>query len=924
MKRRITISLLAVILASQCLAQSGGDIAIAGPYRDITFSMFAEQLSSRHNISVYYRDEWVKDIVVNLPGDTILLSQALHTILDPHGIRYFDRGNGQIYLTGETDIEKNRLAQIPPPEQEPEREPAADSRISDDLSYEKGVKRYTVGRRGEREVSGTAIIRGYVRSVTSGEPVIGATIVESGTSNGIITNSDGYYALNVRSGRDITLDISCLGMEKETCLVTVNSSGTLNIEMTEKLIDIQEVVVRTGRHDNVRGIQMGFQQLAIKEIKTIPVVMGERDLLKVANMMPGVQTVGEGSAGFNVRGSSSDQNLFLLNEIPVYNTGHLFGFFSAFNPDMISDFNLYKSNFPVEYGGRLASVFEFSTRKGNKKRFGARGAISPVTGSLLFEVPLVKDKASVIAGVRTTYSDWILNRLDDRELRESNASFNDLMTGIHIMPDSRSSLQIFGYMSNDRFNLAGNSNFRYSNQGASILYDRQLPEGWKIDVAAVHSRYTNFQDNLTYATQAYEHEYSLAHNEIKARLTGYKFADHTVVAGGNFVLHNLNQGRYIPTSPWSFVTERDFGKEKGAEYAIFVSDEYRINDRMTLYTGLRYSFFDYLGPKEVYSYTPAMPLEAVNIIDTTYYGNGKRIVNYNGPEYRLSLNRELAPDLSVKVSFNRMRQYLFMLSNTVAISPTDRWKMVDSHIRPPVADQVSLGIYKNINSRALETSAEVYYKNTRHVVEYKDGAELTTNPLIETTILQGRQNSYGAEFLIRRNAGRLTGWISYTWSRSLITVDSEYLWEQINRGRTYASNYDKPHAINLVGSFRISRRVSLASNLVYNSGRPITYPTGLFYINGVEGVSYSYRNEFRIPDYFRVDASLNIEGNLVKRKLAHGSWMFAIYNATGRRNAYSIYFKNEGGQIKGYKQSIYGVPIFTVSYNIKLGNYAVE
>ncbi|MDX9772047.1 MAG: TonB-dependent receptor [Bacteroidales bacterium] len=924
MKRGITISLLAVIMGSLSLAQSGGDITIAGPFKDISFSMFAKQLSSRHNIYIYYRDEWVEDIVVDLPGDTILLFHALNDILNPHGIKYFDRGNGQIYLTGERDIVKTSMGQITPPEEKPEREPAADSRITENVSYEKRAKRHIVGRGGERDASGAAIITGHVRSVTSGEPVIGATVVESGTSNGTISSSDGFYALNVSSGRDITLDISCLGMEKETYFVTVNSSGTLNIEMTEKLIDIQEVVVRTGKHDNVRGIQMGFQRLAVKEIKSIPVVMGERDLLKVANMMPGVQTVGEGSAGFNVRGSSSDQNLFLLNEIPVYNTGHLFGFFSAFNPDMISDFNLYKSNFPVEYGGRLASVFEFSTRKGNKKKFGARGAISPVTGSLLFEVPVVKDKVSVIAGVRSSYSDWILNRLDDRELRESNASFNDLMTGIHIMPDSRSSLQIFGYMSNDRFNLAGNSNYRYSTRGASILYDRQLSDGWKINIAAVHSRYINFQDNLTYVSQAYEHEFSLSHDEVKARLTGFKYADHTIVAGGNFILHNLNQGTLIPASTWSSVAERDFGKEKGAEYALFISDEYRISDKLTLYTGLRYSFFDYLGPNEVYSYAPAMPMEVDNIIDTTYYGNGKRIVNYNGPEYRLSLNRELAPNLSLKISLNRMRQYLFMLSNTVALSPTDRWKMVDSHTRPPVADQVSIGIYKNINSRALETSAEIYYKNTHNVVEYKDGAELTSNPLIETAILQGRQNSYGAEFLVRRNAGRLTGWISYTWSRSLITVDSEYQWGQINRGMAYAANYDKPHALNLVGSYKVSRRLSLASNLIYNSGRPITYPTGLFYLDGIEVVNYSYRNEFRIPDYFRVDVSLSIEGNLIKRKFAHGSWMFAVYNATGRRNAYSIYFKNEQGVIKGYKQSIYGVPIFTVSYNIKLGNYAVE
>ncbi|MBA7590711.1 hypothetical protein ES708_32841 [subsurface metagenome] len=290
----------------------------------------------------------------------------------------------------------------------------------------------------------------------------------------------------------------------------------------------------------------------------------------------------------------------------------------------------------------------------------------------------------------------------------------------------------------------------------------------------------------------------------------------------------------------------------------------------------------------------------------------------------MSLNYKLYSDLSLKVSFNRMRQYIFMLSNTIAISPTDRWKLADPHIIPPVADHVSFGVYKNYNKSALETSAEFYYKKTRDIVEYKDGADLTVNPYFETSILQGDQNSWGAEFLVKRNAGRFTGWMSYTYSRSLISVDSEDPWDQINNGITYAANYDKPHSLNFVGNYRFSRRFSLASNIVYSTGRPITYPTGIFYINGIEGISYSNRNEYRIPDYFRVDVSITFEGNLLKRKLAHGSWMFAVYNVTGRKNAYSIYFKNEGGRINGYKQSIYGVPIFTISYNFKLGNYAVE
>ncbi|TFH36152.1 MAG: TonB-dependent receptor, partial [Bacteroidia bacterium] len=761
-------------------------------------------------------------------------------------------------------------------------------------------------------------------SVNSGEPVIGATLFVEGTSIGVITNGEGFYALQLTPGTTYNISISCLGMEKEKYIVEVNNSGTLNIEMREQLIDIQEVVVRSGKHDNVRGMQMGFQKIDIKDIKSIPVVMGERDILKIAQMMPGVQSVGEGSSGFNVRGSTSDQNLFLLNDIPVLNTGHLFGFFSAFNPDMVSDFNLYKSNFPAEYGGRLASVFEVSTRKGNKKKFGARGAISPVTGSLLVETPLVKDKVSLIAGGRSTYSDWILSKLDNEQLNNSTASFYDLMSGVHIILDESSSLQLFGYYSSDKFTLSGTSSYKYENIGSSATYNRKLNEKWNIDISAVFSRYINWHSDNELPPQAFEHQFSVDQKELKTKVTGYKWLNHTTSFGGGVLHYRLNQGIYQPLGSESLISSTDFGKEQGMEFNIFASDEFAITDRLSIYAGLRLSLFKYLGPNDIYTYPESVPRETEFITDTTSYGSGETISNYGGPEYRLSFNYEISPDLSLKASYNRMRQYLFMLSNTIAMSPTDRWKLTDPYTRPPVSDQVSMGVYKNIPRKALETSAEIYYKKTHNQVEYKDGADLLRNPRFETSILQGEQNSWGAEFLVKRNAGRFTGWVSYAYSRALVSVNGRYDWDKINDGKTYPASYDKPHSVNFVGSYRFSRRISFASNLVYSTGRPITYPTGIFWIGGEQGIVYSNRNQYRIPDYFRVDVSLNFEGNLKREKLAHGSWMFAVYNVTGRKNAYSVYFKNEDGMIKGYKQSIYGVPIFTISYNFKLGNYAVE
>lgn len=933
MKRSIIITIITFLICSGILSQEKQTTLISGTYIDIEFIEFAELIQSQYNISFYYKPQWVENIEVNITGDSLNLEIVLNDLLNPAGLHYFDMGNGQIFITGESSIDDSAVRDLIESFDKPETSKNTDNRIAGNISYEKRVKTRTVGNPKKRESSGLSLVTGHITSSLSGEPVTGATIVVEGTSNGEITNAEGFFALNMEAGSSVNLNISCLGMEKETLFVTVNSSGILNIELHDKLIDIQEVIVKSGKHDNVRGIQMGFQRLAIKELKTIPIVMGERDILKVASMMPGVQTVGEGSAGLNVRGSSSDQNLFLLNEIPIYNTGHLLGFFSAFNPDMISDFNLYKSNFPAEYGGRLASVFEISTRKGNKKKFGARGALSPVTASLMVETPIIRDKVSFIAGGRSTYSDWILGKIDDFDIQNSSASFYDLMTGIHILPDEKSSLELFIYLSKDKFNLGGTREYRHQNKGASVVYNRQLDDGWKMEIAGVLSRYNNYQSEENSMTNAFSHEFDVSHSEIKTKITGFKFTNHTISAGGNFILHNLNHGIYTPKygiyTPnygigWPMLQEIDFGKEKGLEYALFVADEYKITDKLMLYGGLRYSSFNYLGPKEILTYSEFKPKNLENITDTLFYEKGQSIVNYNGPEFRLSLNQEINPDLSLKVSFNRMRQYIFMLSNTVAISPSDRWKMADPHITPSIADQISFGVYKNINTRALETSAELYFKNTRGVLEYKDGADFLLNPNFETSILQGNQKSYGAEFFVKRNAGRLTGWISYAYSRSLIKVDGGYTWAQINDGIEYAANYDKPHSFNLIGSYSISRRISIASNLVYDTGRPITYPTGKFFINGMEAVSYSRRNEFRIPDYFRVDLSLSIEGNLVARKFAHGSWMFSVYNITGRRNAYSIYFKNEGGKIQGYKQSIYGVPIFTVSYNFKLGNYAVE
>jgi len=924
MKKIAAIIILFLLFASQLYPQDKRQNIISGNFNNMAFEEFADLVKRDFGIYIYYKKEWVSRIRIDAKGDSLSVSSILTDALSPESVNFVQFAERQFFLTGKREIRDDMAFSGVDITKDDSVEISVAEQYFSNVSYEKAIKTVTIGNGDQADNSITSVLSGRVMSRTSGEPVAGATLVIEGSNKGVITNANGEYSLPVESGSTFNLNVSCMGMEPETYLVNMKSSGILNIELIEKLIDIQEVIVRSGRHDNVQGMQMGFQKIEMKQIKSIPVVLGERDILKIANMMPGVQTVGEGSAGFNVRGSSSDQNLFLINEVPVINTGHLFGFFSAFNPDMVSDFNLYKSNFPVEFGGRLASVFDVSTRKGNKKKFGARGGISPVTGSLLFETPLVKDKASVIMGARSTYSDWILKRIDDPDINSSNASFYDVMGSIHLVNENNSSWQLFGYHSKDRFTLARTNDYMYQNLGFSVVYDKNIHDKWKMKVAAVMSDYINYHTNKEQLSEAFEHRFEVRSQELKINFTGFPWLKHRIGFGLDGELHNLDQGSYEPYGPESLLVTNDFGKEKGLEYAVYAFDEYSLSDKLTIYGGLRYSFYNYLGPNQIYSYRDMLPYEEENITDTLYYSSGEFINSYSGPEYRLSLNYMINSDLSLKFSYNRMRQYLFMLSNTVSVAPTDRWKLTDPYITPPVSDQLSFGIYKDINRSALETSAEIYYKKGKNIVEYKDGADLTSSPYFETLILQGRSDSYGLELMISRNEGRLTGWISYTWSRSLITVDGPEEWKKINKGLTYPANYDKPHSFNFVGNISISRRISLASNIVYSSGRPITYPTGISYFSGVQTVNYSLRNEYRIPDYFRVDVSINIEGNLRKEKLIHGSWSFSLYNLTGRKNAYSIYFKNQEGRIKGYKQSIYGVPIFTVSYNFKLGNYATE
>ena len=412
-------------------------------------------------------------------------------------------------------------------------------------------------------------------------------------------------------------------------------------------------------------------------------------------------------------------------------------------------------------------------------------------------------------------------------------------------------------------------------------------------------------------------DYRIDQRELKAGFTWFPSQDHKVQFGLDGIFYQLDPGSLKPFSGQSQIEALYLESEHAIESALYISDEFYLSDKLTIYGGLRYSYYAFLGPKTVTNYYEGVPLDPINIRDTSYYARGKTIQNYHGPEFRINLRYKLSGSSSIKLSYNRMRQYLNMLSNTTAVSPTDTWKLSDSHIRPQIGDQYALGFYKDFRKQNLETSVELYYKNIIDIIEYKGGANLVLNDAIEQDLINGDGRAYGAEIMVKRSSGKLNGWISYTYSRIMIKADSEYPVERINNGDWFPANHDKPHDVTLVGNYKFSRRFSISSNVTYSTGRPITYPVAKYKIRNMTMLHYTYRNEYRIPDYFRWDISVNIEGNLKSTKLAHSSWSFSVYNVTGRDNVYSIYFVSKDNSVNGYKLSIFSQPVFTVTYNFK-------
>lgn len=772
------------------------------------------------------------------------------------------------------------------------------------------------------QAQGSVTISGYVRDRASGEALIGATVQVTGTSVGVATNAYGFYALSLTPGR-YSLSFMYVGYKPLSITKEVAANETLQVELEENSEQLDEIVISAeGGNTNVVSTQMSIAKLDPKLVKQIPAVLGEPDLIRAFQLLPGVTAVADGAAGFNVRGGSADQNLILLDEATVYNSSHLLGLFSVANPDAIKSVTLYKGGIPARYGGRLSSVMDIRQREGNAKEFNGEAGIGLISARLLAEGPIVKDKSSFMVAGRRSYGDLFLPLIDNK----STAYFYDLNAKVNYNINERNQLFLSGYFGRDRFSLGSIFNSTWGNTAATLRWNHLFSQKLFANFSAVYSNYDYSLDQLTTGAQ-YNWISRIISVDAKADFS-YNLGTKTQLAfGGEWKNYEFRPGDITPIKG-SPVKPRTLDNKYAIETGAYLSIEH-VMGPVTINAGIRHSSFARKGPQTLPVYENNQPVvyngqigryENGVVVGSTSRTSSQRINTYSNWEPRLALTAITSSSSSIKASYNRMYQYLHLISNTTAPQPTDLWVPSGNFIEPQMVDQYAIGFFKNLNGNKYEASIEGFYKDMNNLVDYVDGADLITNNTIETELLRGIGRGYGLEFLIRKKNGPLTGWVSYTLSKAERRVKGITESDPgINGGQWYNANFDKPHNLSVVGSYQINKRWSLSSNFVITSGIPGTFPVGRYEYAGLVVPQFGFRNQERLPTYHRLDVSATVKGKKKRWKNGGHEWVFGVYNLYNRANATSIYFTEDAenpGNVKAFKSYLFGI-LPSVTYNFK-------
>ena len=682
--------------------------------------------------------------------------------------------------------------------------------------------------------------------------------------------------------------------------------------------ELAEIVVVAGRQSAVKSTTMGSEKFKPQLLKNIPSAFGESDIMKVVLTLPGITTVGEASSGYNVRGGATDQNLILFNGGTVYNPSHLFGLFTSFNSDAVEDVELFKSSIPVEYGGRISSVLKVVSKEANMQKLTGSASIGALTSKANLEIPIMKDRMSLLINGRTTYSDWMLKHLPEKSgYKNGKANFYDLGGALTWKLNNMHRLKVYGYWSHDKFSFSSDDSYGYQNRNISAEWRSILNEKITATLSAGLDHYDYFNEEWGTPSMAAKLSFGIDQLWGKLHIRHRLTEEQTLTYGLSVQHYNVQAGKYEPLGELSRINTTQLQKEKALENAVYIDYERSLTEQLSVSAGLRYTMFNALGPRDVNYYSGGeLPSEG-SLLETRHETG--IIKTYQAPEIRLSARYALQENLSLKAGFNTMHQYIHKVSNTSIMSPTDIWKLSDLNIKPQNGWQAAAGIYHETADKEYEFSAEVYYKHISDYLNYRSSAVLLMNPHLETDVISTDGQAYGIELQAKKPIGKLNGWVSYTFSRSLLRQDDKRVAMPLNNGDWYPSEYDRPHEVKAVLNFKFTERYSLSSNFDYATGRPTTLPAGKYYnsYNQRYMPYYTDRNTFRIPDYMRLDLAFNIEPTHKLTTFLHTSFSIGVYNALARKNAYNIYYVTEGTEIKGYKLSVFGTAIPYVSLNIK-------
>jgi hypothetical protein len=758
------------------------------------------------------------------------------------------------------------------------------------------------------------VLTGTIIESDSKIPLGGASIFIDGLKYGNNSDAFGRYLIELPPG-NYRLTVRYLGNIPIHKRISIFENGVIHFSMIEKPKVLEEVIVSARSSDeNIREIGPGLIQLGIKEIKRIPAFMGEVDIVKSLLLLPGIATVGEGSGGFNVRGGATDQNLVLMDNGQIFNSAHALGLFSNFNPDVTEEFTLYKGNIPAQFGGRASSVLNVRTRDGDFSKFKVKGGVGFLSSRVAVEGPIVKDKTSFIIGGRVSYSDWILKTVKNLDVQNSSASFYDLNANITHRFSSGGNMSLRYYQGHDYFRYSNQFGYDYTTQLLSFRWNSLLGKNWGSTFSATQGKYTSKLLDLD-VTQAKQFSNGISYSQLKQNFLHTYKEVHALNLGAEANLYSSLPEKSQPLGTNSTTTSQQLKKGDGREFSLYANEEYTLNKVFSFSLGLRYSLFQSVGNDTVYQYQPGLSRSVGSIIDTLYYSPNHVTQTYQGFEPRVSVRIGAGKNGAFKLAYNRNRQYIHLVSNTTAPTPTDIWQLSNSFFKPQIADNFSAGYFQNFTDNKYEFSAEVFYKSLTNIVDYKNSAQIILNRHLETDVLQGKGKYYGLELYIKKNTGYWKGWASYTYSRAFNQINGAVTEDKINNGSWYPSNYDKPHNFSLTASHYLGRIMTFGANLTYSTGRPITAIESYYYANEISVPVYSDRNKYRIPDYWRVDISITV--NSVFKKI-DDSLVFSVYNFFGRRNAYSIYYQEIYGQqtLHAYKLSVLGSALPSLTYNI--------